>query len=209
MDAAKNFAKGTLSTGYDDEATSIVLIGGDGARFPTVPFNAVWWNATDYPDPADDPDREIVRVTARSTDTLTVTRAQEGTAASTKNFEGKVYRLAAGFTAIWINERMLEVARSGDAYTVLGGDGLHMHVLPNQLAVRLQATNVSMGDIDGNSSGTMLKVDDDLAQISLTGKIGTDQKAAASAAGTLNGKVEIFDLAGNSIGFLPVYASIT
>lgn len=40
---------------------------------------------TNYPDPSDDPYVEIVRVTGISTDTLTVTRAQEGTSASNKN----------------------------------------------------------------------------------------------------------------------------
>lgn len=118
MDTAKNFAKGTLSTGYDDEATSIVLIGGDGAKFPAVPFNAVWWNATDYPDPADDPLVEVVRVTARATDTLTITRAQESTAASVHDIEGKTNRLIAPLTAKLINSEMLKVTRTGEIYIV-------------------------------------------------------------------------------------------
>lgn len=103
LDAAKNFAKTTLSTGYNSAATSIVLSSGDGAKLPAVPFNATWWNFTDFPDPADDADVEIVRVTARSTDTLTVTRGQEGTSASNKNIGGKTYKLVAGLTAKTIN----------------------------------------------------------------------------------------------------------
>lgn len=70
---------------------------------PSVSFNAVWWNATDYADPSDDPNVEIVRVTAISTDTLTVTRAQESTSASTKNTAGKTYKMIAGLTAKAIN----------------------------------------------------------------------------------------------------------
>lgn len=118
MDQAKNFAKATVSQGYDDTATSIVLSAGEGARFPAVPFNAVWWNATDFPDPADDSLKEIVRVTARSTDTLTITRGQEGTVASTKDSEGKVYRLAAGLTAKVLNDEMPDFVGSGDDRTM-------------------------------------------------------------------------------------------
>jgi len=103
LDLAKNFAKATVSTGYTAGATSIVVTTGHGARLPAVPFNATWWNATDYPDPADDPNVEIVRVTARATDTLTITRAQESTTATTKNTASKTYKLMAGPTAKLVN----------------------------------------------------------------------------------------------------------
>jgi hypothetical protein len=103
VDNAKNFAKVTVSTGYDAAATSIVLNTGDGAKLPTMPCNMVWWNVTDYPDPTDDPNVEIVRCTALATDTLTVTRAQESTTASTKNTASKTYKMVAGLTAKVIN----------------------------------------------------------------------------------------------------------
>lgn len=99
MDAFKNFAQVQVNTTYDASATSIVLAGGHGARLPSVPFNVVWWDSTTYPNPEDDPNVEIVRVTAISTDTLTVLRAQEGTSASTKNTAGKTYKMRAGLTA--------------------------------------------------------------------------------------------------------------
>lgn len=103
IDNTKNFAKATVSTGYDNVATSIVLTGGHGAKLPTAPFNVVWYDSTTYPDPSDDPNVEIVRVTVVSTDTLTVTRAQEGTSASTKNTASKTYKMLAGLTAKVIN----------------------------------------------------------------------------------------------------------
>ena len=103
MDSFKNFAKVTVSTGYDAAATSVALTAGHGARLPTAPFNATWWNSTDFPDPSDDSNAEIVRVTAIATDTLTVTRAQEGTSASTKNTASKTYRMIAGLTAKTLN----------------------------------------------------------------------------------------------------------
>src|SRR5687768_4783860 len=114
MDAFKNFAISDVSTGYDDAATSIDLAAGFGAKFPAAPFNATWWNSTDYPNPSDDPDVEIVRVTAKSTDTLTITRAQESTAASVKNVGGKTYKIFAGPTAFTMNKVMEGPASSTD-----------------------------------------------------------------------------------------------
>lgn len=102
-DNAKNFAKVTVSTGYNSAATSIVLSSGGGAKLPIPPFNVVWWNSTDYADPSDDPNVEVVRVTGISTDTLTVVRAQEGTSASSKNTGGKTYLMIAGLTARTVN----------------------------------------------------------------------------------------------------------
>jgi hypothetical protein len=101
-DALKNFAKVNVSTGYSAAATSVALSSGEGTKLPQPStdgeFNLVWYNSTDYPDPADDPNVEIVRVTARSTDTLTVTRAQESTSASTKNTAAKTYKMVLGPT---------------------------------------------------------------------------------------------------------------
>jgi len=98
MDSVKNFAKVTVSTGYNESAVTIVLTTGHGAKFPDPAtegaFNLVWFNGTDYADPSDDPNVEIVRCTARSTDTLTVTRGQEGIASQTHNTGGKVYQMA-------------------------------------------------------------------------------------------------------------------
>ena len=103
LDNAINFAKVTVSTGYNSSATSIVLNAGQGALLPTAPFNVVWWNATSYPDPSNDPSVEIVSVTNVSTDTHTVTRAQESTSASNKNTGGATYQMLAGLTAKVIN----------------------------------------------------------------------------------------------------------
>jgi hypothetical protein len=101
-DPVVNFGKVTVSTGYDDTETSIDLMSGHGARIPDPStdgaFNLVWWNVTDYADPSDDPNKEIVRVTSRTTDNITVTRAEEGTTGSTKNTGGKTYQMILAFT---------------------------------------------------------------------------------------------------------------
>ena len=108
IDPVVNFGKVTASTGYDQSAVSIALSAGHGARLPNPgsdgAFNLVWFNSTDYSDPTDDPNREIVRCIARSTDTLTITRAQEGTSASTKNSAGRVYLLVLAVTAKTITD---------------------------------------------------------------------------------------------------------
>lgn len=102
LDPVRNFARVTVSTGYDADDTAIALSSGHGASLPDPAtdgaFNVIWWNFTDYPDPADDPNKEIVRVTARSGDNLTVTRAQESTSGSTKNTAGKTYKMILAVT---------------------------------------------------------------------------------------------------------------
>ena len=102
LDPVLNFAKVTVSTGYDASATSIVLSSGHGAKLPQPSddgaFNLVWWNSSDYASPTDDPNVEIVRCTALATDTLTVTRAQESTTATIKNTGGKTYTMILSIT---------------------------------------------------------------------------------------------------------------
>jgi hypothetical protein len=131
LDPVTNFAIVSVSTGYDASSTSIVLTSGNGAKLPSVfSYNLVWWNSTDYPNPNDDPNVEIVRVTGRSTDTLTVTRAQEGTVASTKNTASKTYKMALGVTAKMITDidtTKASVAQpinaqTGTTYTFVLGD---------------------------------------------------------------------------------------
>jgi len=100
LDPTKNFLKETLASGYSLSATAITLP--DASRFPNPAvdgaFNIVWWNVTDYPDPADDPNKEIVRVTAITGNIATITRAQEGTTATSKNTSGKSYQIALALT---------------------------------------------------------------------------------------------------------------
>jgi hypothetical protein len=99
MDAFKNFSKSTLAAGITSGAISLTVATGQGARFPAAPFNAVIWNRTDFADPSDDPNVEIVRVTVVAGDVFTITRAQESTAASAHNTGGKTYGIIATLTA--------------------------------------------------------------------------------------------------------------
>lgn len=81
-DAHKNFAYGTILTAPSPatSGTSFVLNGGQGSIMPAVPFNGTVWPAGAQPTVSN---AEIVRVTAISTDTLTIVRAQETTSART------------------------------------------------------------------------------------------------------------------------------
>lgn len=80
MDARKNFAVSSVATPPSPatSGTTLVVATGEGTRFPTPPFNATIRPADALPTPANS---EIVRVTGIATDTLTITRAQEGSSA--------------------------------------------------------------------------------------------------------------------------------
>lgn len=122
-DAASNFAKTTVIGDYDAVATAIEV--SSSIHFPATPFNATWWNSTDYSDPSDDPSAEIVRVLGitsaplgdgTSVISFYLTRAQEGTTATVKNLANKVYRIMAGLTAKMWNDL------AGTASGALPGD---------------------------------------------------------------------------------------
>lgn len=113
LDPVKNFALVSVSTGYAAGATSIALVSGDGAKLPQPStdgaFNLVWFNWTDYPGGFNfagelDPFIEIVRCTARTTDTLTVTRAQEGTSDVNHNIGGKNNKMMLSVTKKMIDD---------------------------------------------------------------------------------------------------------
>lgn len=79
-DSHANLAYSLVATAPSpaSSGTSLVVTAAQGSRFPAVPFNATIWPIGTIPTPAN---AEIVRVTAISTDTLTITRAQESSSA--------------------------------------------------------------------------------------------------------------------------------
>ena len=81
-----NNATSTLASGITNVATSLTVASGQGSRFPSLGagdyFYCTLANSSGTV--------EIVKVTARSTDTFTVTRAQDGTSASAWNAGDKV-----------------------------------------------------------------------------------------------------------------------
>lgn len=80
-DKIKNFAISTLNGAINNSVLTLVVQTGDNTKFPAVEFNCVIWKKSAYAEPQDDPNAEIVRITNKSGDTFTITRAQEGTSA--------------------------------------------------------------------------------------------------------------------------------
>ena len=80
MDALNDFAYSLVATPPSPatSGTSLTVTAGQGALFPAPPFSATIWPAGVQPLSTN---AEIVRVTAVSTDTFTITRAQESTTA--------------------------------------------------------------------------------------------------------------------------------
>ena len=114
----KNNAESTVA---DDPlaagATTLNVAAGGGASFPSAfPFLITLWNEVVYPGPTDDPGMEIVKCTGRTTDALTIVRAQEGTADVDHTLNERVAML---ITAGIINELLTEVVE--DTSPQLGG----------------------------------------------------------------------------------------
>ena len=90
----KNNAASELATAITDVSTSLTLKTGEGSRFPSsFPYHITI-------------DDEIMEVTARADDTMTVTRAQESTSPATHN-AGAAVRL--NITAALIEELQSEI----------------------------------------------------------------------------------------------------
>jgi len=103
-----NFAQSTLAAGVDDEAVTIAVEPGQGARFPALTvvgdfFYLTLENAS--------LDREIVKVTARLNDAMTVVRGQDGTYARMWNAGDPI---ALRMNAAAIEQMFNQVVRRAD-----------------------------------------------------------------------------------------------
>ena len=117
MDDYKNFAYSTLAAGISAAATSCSVASGTGSRFPSTAFDAVIWDSS-YPSATAAVlagAGEQVRVTARSTDALTITRAQGGTSAVALNTTSRTYAIAQVLT-----ESAFEAVAPKDSPTFTG-----------------------------------------------------------------------------------------
>lgn len=80
FDTHKNLSSSTVATIPTPAASGTTLIVVDGSSFPapTQPYNCTVWPSNATPTPTNS---EIVRVTALSTNTFTITRTQESSSA--------------------------------------------------------------------------------------------------------------------------------
>lgn len=72
-----NNAYSTLAGAINSSVTTLTVATGEGARFPAISSSTDFFYVTVFNVSVS----EIVKVTARSTDTLTIVRAQDGTTA--------------------------------------------------------------------------------------------------------------------------------
>lgn len=72
-----NFASSLLAVGVNSSATTLAVTGGQGARFPVLTAGQYFYVTLEDASL----NREIVKVTARATDSFTVVRGQDGTTA--------------------------------------------------------------------------------------------------------------------------------
>jgi hypothetical protein len=132
-----NNAFGTLNAGINSSATTIVLTAGQGARFPTLSagdyFYATLIDTSN--------NLEIVKVTARSTDTMTVVRGQDNTTARAYSTND---RFELRPTAALFNEKA-DAADVASTYLPLAGGTLSggLTTTAEQLAVNRANANMA------------------------------------------------------------------
>lgn len=126
FDAHKNFAVSTVATAPSPatSGTSLVVAAGEGAKFPAAPFNATVWPASTQPTSAN---AEIVRVTNISTDTLTITRAQEASSARTVVVSDQI---AATITAKTLTDVENAIPTLAVVLNALQPVGIRVHINP-------------------------------------------------------------------------------
>ena len=162
-----NLASTTLSSGISNTATTITVA--DGSLFPTLGSGDFFFATLDSP-----PDSvEIVKVTARSGNTLTVVRAQDGTAASTHP-AGEIIalRVTAGALNTIVDEITVQINAVIDSApgalntlnelaSALGDDANFSTTVTNSLAAKLPLAGgtmsgaLNMGSQNITNAGTI------------------------------------------------------
>jgi hypothetical protein len=169
LDPVVNFFQSQIATlPVSDIATTIVITTNDGNKLPN-PASSGAFNLTIFKDGDPFTDPEIVRVTAKSGDTLTVTRGQEGTIPSTKG-ASDVWKVVMFPTAKMITDiDSLKVNKAGDTMTgtlsatklvptgnVTAGNGMYLPTtntlaLSTNGAERIRITSAGNVGIDTSS----------------------------------------------------------
>ena len=142
-----NNAFGTLAAGINSSATSITLTSGQGARFPSLSagdyFYATLIDTSN--------NLEIVKCTARSTDVLTIVRAQESTTARSYSTGDRVeIRLTAAtfLEATTIYDRTTD---STGYFDLPSGTTAQRPASPTVGAMRFNSSNAAAEIYDGTN----------------------------------------------------------
>lgn len=106
----KNNASGTLATAISASDTGIVLTTGNGANFPALGASDYFYATLESTGGT----LEIVKVTARSGDSMTVVRAQEGSTANSFAAGSRIeLRVTAGAVIGYVQDRIVSVLEFG------------------------------------------------------------------------------------------------
>jgi hypothetical protein len=160
MDAIVNFGYSTVATAPSPatSGTSLAVVAGTGSRFPATPFNAVVWPNGQIPTPLN---AEVVRVTARASDTLTISRAQESSTARSVIVGDQI---AAAITAKTLTDLRFPILQ----ISTLTGTQNDFALSPSTRMLQLRLNNASLLQLTGFSAG----VDGDVIDII---SVGTGQ----------------------------------
>lgn len=199
-----NLAKSELAAGIGTGDTTITVQTGDGAKFP-APTGVEWFPVV-LQRKSNYNDVEIARATARSADTITITRAQEGTAALTfvagdivdlrltaaaiaaidadklDGQEGSFYRNASN-----LNAGILPAARFNDtSHGNRGGGSLHAAATVSAAGFMSASDKTKL---DGIEAGAEVNVGTNLGQslaattVTVTSSTGTNVQIAGAGGG--------------------------
>lgn len=152
MKPVRNFAVCIVDGLYSSSQTTITLQAGEGAKLPNPAtegeFDLTWFNFTDYPNPADDPNKEIVTVTARTGDVLTLATRTGGTS---KNLSGKTYLMILAFNKAMYDSfvQALFVPPYKSYAPSAGGTVTLDHIAQKRHLVQFPAGNITLA-ADGN-----------------------------------------------------------
>lgn len=172
-----NFARSTLSIGAASGATSLTLAAGTGLRFPSLGAGEYFYLTLENSSLV----REIVKVTARATDVLTVVRAQDNTTAQTWN--------AGDVAALRLNAAAIEEAVVD---TLLAANNLSD--VDNVATARSNISALGAGDNIGAATATTPSPGDNSTKVATTAFVqgavtgaaiqGAFKNLAASATGS-------------------------
>lgn len=140
-----NNGTGTLASGITNVATSATLNGGDGANFPVLVGNDFFYATLYQIVSGIELNWEIVKVTARVTDTLTIVRGQQGTTARAFSTGDPVQlrwtKADADTAMVQIPVRQTVLAgalnSAGAANLLAAGSGLALNLAATAVAVQL------------------------------------------------------------------------
>lgn len=188
MDQIKNFAYSTVATAPSPatSGTSVVVTTGEGSRFPTPPFNAVIWATGSIPIPTN---AEIVRVTAISTDTFTITRAHESSSARTVVVGDQI---AAAITKKVIEDTFTWLTKTAN-YTAVRGEQIACDTSGGAFTITLPASPAT----------------GDFVKIKAGSSVNTNALTIARNSSTIMGLSENMDISTPNIEVTLVYNGTT